>query len=272
MELGLLGFIIVRIILDIFHIRMKFRLLVCTMAEQFLSRLTKIEDSINQLGETLKRMITILGTVTEIKSEVRVSKEEIISALGNQAQAAPEPDNQEALASMVVQEVGAIRVFVQESMEKLRNEMIQIIENMPAPAAPAPAPVAPAPAPKPAPTPPPEPAPAPTPEPTPAPAPAPSAAVAPSSIPADRAMEIAGHLNSIVKSLKMGCKAGVVLDAMAESKAAITKIVPSDPIMVHIDRWAGVVGGYQKRKEIQARDIIKLKKEIKAEIPKYSPA
>ena len=249
---------------------MKFRLLVSTMAEQFLGRLTKIEDSINQLGETLKRMITILGTVTEIKSEVRVAKEEIMSALGNQAQAAPESDNQEALASMVVQEVGAIRVFVQESMEKLRNEMIQIIENIPAPAAPAPVPVAPTPAPtpvqKPAPTPPPEPAPAP------APAPTPAATIAPSSMPADRAMQIAGHLNAIVKSLKMGCKAGNVLDVLAESKAAIESIVPSDPIMVHIDRWAGVVGGYQKRKEIQARDIIKLKKEIKAEIPKYNPA
>ena len=245
---------------------MKFRLLVSTMAEQFIARLTKIEDSINQLGETLKRMITILGTVTEIKSEVRTAKDEIISALGNQAQAAPAPDNQEALASMVVQEVGAIRVFVQESMEKLRNEMIQIIENMPAPVAPAPV------APAPAPTPPPVQTPAPAPPPQPAPAPTPAAAVAPSSIPADRAMQIANHLNSIVKSLKMGCKAGIVLDVMAESKAAIEMIVPSDPIMVHIDRWAGVVGGYQKRKEIQARDIIKLKKEIKAEIPKYNPA
>lgn len=237
------------------------------MAEQFLSRLMKIEDSINQLGETLKRMITILGTVTEIKSEVRVAKEEIISALGNQAQAAPAPDNQEALASMVVQEVGAIRVFVQESMEKLRNEMIQIIENMPAPAPPAPIPVPVAPAPAPvAPTPAPTPTPVPTPEPTPAPT------ATPSSIPADRAMQIADQLDSILKSLKMGCKSGNVLDVMAESKAAITKIVPSDPIMVHIDRWAGVVGGYQKRKELQARDILKLKKEIKAEIPKYRPA
>ena len=67
----------------------------------------------------------------------------------------------------------------------------------------------------------------------------------------------------------MGCIAGDVLDALAESKAAIMKIVPSDPIMVHIDRWASIVGGYQKRKEIQARDIIQLKKEIKAEISKY---
>ncbi|MFW9795331.1 MAG: hypothetical protein ACFFEE_13575 [Candidatus Thorarchaeota archaeon] len=247
------------------------------MAEQFLSRLNKIEESINQLGETLKRMITILGTVTEIKSEVRQSKDEIVAALGSQSEVSA-PDNQEALASMVVQEVGAVRVFVQESMEayrneitqivtNLRNEIMQAIEKMPAPTPAAPTP-APAPAPTPTPTPAPTPAPAPTPEATPAPA----SDIAQSSIPADRAMQIAKHLNSIVKSLKMGCKAGDVLDAMAEARAEIEKIVPSDPIMVHIDKWAGVVGGYQKRKELQARDILKLKKEIKAEIPKYQPA
>ena len=229
------------------------------MAEQFLSRLTKIEDSINQLGETLKRMITILGTVTEIKSEVRVTKEEIIAALGNQAQATSAPDNQEDLANMVVQEVGAIRVFVQQSMENLRNELIQIIENMPVPqpvlVQPSPTPAAPAAAP--------EPTPVSRPEPTPEPS------AVPASLPADRLLQIAVHLDSVVKSLKMGCIAGDVLDALAESKAAIMKIVPSDPIMVHIDRWASIVGGYQKRKEIQARDIIQLKKEIKAEISKY---
>ena len=234
------------------------------MAEQFLGRLTKIEESINQLGETLKRMITILGTVTEIKSEVRVAKDEIIAALGKQRAAAPAADNQEALAAMVVQEVGAVRVFVQEAVEQIRQEMHDLVKQIPAPAAPAPAPVAPTPAPKPE--------PAAAPPPTPAPAPAPAPAAAPSSVPADRAMQIADHLDSIIKSLKMGCKAGAVLDAMAEAKAAIDKIVPSDPIMVHIDRWAGVVGGYQKRKELQARDILKLKKEIKAEIPKYRPA
>jgi len=248
------------------------------VAEQFLNKLTKIEESINQLGETLKRMITILGTVTEIKSEVRLTKEEILAALGSQAEVAPVADNQEALASMVVQEVGAIRVFVQESMEHLRNEMIQIVEKVPSdliqilestPSTPAPAPVpAPIPAPVPAPTPPPPQAPTPEPviEPT------PTSAFAPSSLPADKAMQIADHLDTIVKSLKMGCKAGPVLDIMGEVKDAIMIIVPSDPIMVHIDRWAGVVGGYQKRKELQARDILKLKKEIKAEIPKYRPA
>ena len=236
------------------------------MAEQFLGRLTKIEESINQLGETLKRMITILGTVTEIKSEVRVAKDEIIAALGKQRDAAPAADNQEALAAMVVQEVGAVRVFVQEAVEQIRQEMRDLVKQIPAPAAPAPAPVAPTPAPKP------EPAAAPPPTPTPAPAPAPAPAAAPSSVPADRAMQIADHLDSIIKSLKMGCKAGAVLDSMAEAKAAIEKIVPSDPIMVRIDQWAGIVGGYQKRKELQARDILKLKKEIKKEIPKYRPA
>ncbi len=242
------------------------------MAEQFLNKLTKIEESINQLGETLKRMITILGTVTEIKSEIRVTKEEILAALSSQPEVAPVADNQEALASMVVQEVGAIRVFVQESMEHLRNEMKQIVENVPSemirilesvPAAPAPTP---------APTQAPTPAPAPAPTPAPVVEPAPTPAVAPSSLPADRAMQIADQLESIVKSLRMGCKAGPVLDIMGEAKEAIMLIVPSDPIMVHIDRWAGVVGGYQKRKELQARDILKLKKEIKAEIPKYRPA
>ncbi|MFW9982780.1 MAG: hypothetical protein ACFFE3_12810 [Candidatus Thorarchaeota archaeon] len=266
------------------------------MAEKFLSRLTKIEESINQLGETLKRMITILGTVTEIKSEVRVSKEEIMAALGNQSDSSG-GDNQEALASMVVQEVGAIRVFVQQSMETLRNEVTKIIENhrtemtkliesIPAPTI-APE-VSPKPAPHPTPTPTstkapdptPTPAPAPTPMPEPAPIPEPepvavtaAAATEPiGSIPADRAMQIAGHLEAVVKSLKMGCKAGPVLDALVEVKEAITKIVPSDPIMVHIDRWTGVVDGYPKRKELQARDILKLKKEIKEEIPKYRPA
>jgi len=243
---------------------------VTILAEQFLSRLTKIEESINQLGETLKRMITILGTVTEIKSEVRVAKDEIIAAIGKQTSAASPPDNQEALANMVVQEVGAIRVFVQQSMEKLRNEMIALIDEMltKMPETAPPKPAAPTPPPKATPTPTPEPAPVVTPEPEPEPV----ATIAPTALPADRAMQIAGHLNSIVKSLKMGCIAGDVLDAMAEAKAAILKIVPSDPIMVHIDRWAGIVGGYQKRHELQARDVIKLKKEIKDEIPKYKPA
>lgn len=249
------------------------------MAEQFLSRLNKMEASINQLGETLKRMITILGTVTEIKSEVRIAKDEIIQALANLPSAAPaQPvvDNADEYAKMVYQEVGAVRVFVQESMESLKNDMIGLLNEMvtsieasAAKAPPvAPAPVAPTPAPVEA------PAPAPTPAPTPAPVEAPPAAAAPapSSIPADRAMQVANQLEIILKSLKMGCVAGKVLDTMSEAKAEIEKIVPSDPIMVKMDKWAGTVSNYPKRKELQARDILKIKKDIKGEIPKYRPA
>ncbi|RLI55352.1 MAG: hypothetical protein DRO87_02645 [Candidatus Thorarchaeota archaeon] len=232
------------------------------MAEQFLNRLEKIEASINQLGETLKRMITILGTVTEIKSEVRVAKDEIISVVKESpAQAAPATsgeDNRE-LARMVVEEVGAIRVFVQESMENLKAEVAQMVANIPAPAPP------------PAAAPPPEAQPVAAPAAPPPPTPAPMAG-APSSLPADRAMQIAKELEKILGSMKMGCKAGDVLDIMTEAKDEIMRIVPSDPVMVKIDSWVGVVAGYPKRNELQARDILKLKKDIRAEIPKYMPA
>ncbi|MHA1863395.1 MAG: hypothetical protein ACTSWA_06480 [Candidatus Thorarchaeota archaeon] len=255
------------------------------MAEQFLSRLDKMDDSINQLGETLKRMITILGSVTEIKSEVRIAKDEILQALSNLPTATPaEPviDNTDEYAKMVVQEVGSVRVFVQEAVETLRDEMTGFLTEMikslesaaPAPVAPAPAPT-----PEPTPTPTPEPvapAPEPIPEPTPTPAPVetPAEPVAPvaSSIPADRAMQVADQLEIILKSLKMGCVSGKVLDTMAEARVEIEKIVPSDPIMVKMDKWAGTVSKYPKRKELQARDILKIKKDIKAEIPKYRPA
>jgi hypothetical protein len=224
------------------------------MAEQFLSRLDKIEESINQLGETLKRMITILGTVTEIKSEVRVAKDEMIQALGK-AQAKPSKashaeDNTE-LAKMVVQEVGAVRVFVQESIEELKKEVAGMLADIQI-AVPAPAPVISAPA-----------APAAASEPI---------AGAPSSLPADRGMQVADQLERIVDSMKMGCTAGDVLDVMSEVKAEIMKIVPSDPVMVKIDKWAGLVAGYPKRNELQARDILKLKKDLRDEIPKYRPA
>ena len=66
--------------------------------------------------------------------------------------------------------------------------------------------------------------------------------------------------------------AGKVLDKMSEARAEIEKIVPSDPIMVKMDKWAGTVSNYPKRKELQARDILKIKKDIKVEIPKYRPA
>ncbi|MGY5880284.1 MAG: hypothetical protein RTV31_08535 [Candidatus Thorarchaeota archaeon] len=244
------------------------------MAEQFLSRLNKMEDSINQLGETLKRMITILGTVTEIKSEVRTAKDEILQALANMpsaAPAAPSVDNTDEYAKMVVQEVGAVRVFVQESVESLKDDMMGLLNEISVgleAVASAPPPVAPAPTPVPEPA--PEPAPA-APEPIVQIEPAPAAPTV-VSIPADRAMKVADQLDIILKSLKMGCIAGKVLDTMTEAKAEIMKIVPSDPIMVKMDKWAGTVSAYPKRKELQARDILKLKKDLKAEIPKYRPA
>ena len=234
------------------------------MAEQFLSRLNKIEESINQLGETLKRMITILGTVTEIKSEVRVAKDEILQAIANIP--APQPsvhaDNTDEFAKMVVQEVGSVRVFIHESIDNFKNELSLLIKEMtetlseiastPAPPA---APVTYA-------------APA-----TPTEAPETAAPVYEStSIPADRAMQVADQLEKILGSLKMGCISGEVLEIMTEAKAEITKIVPSDPIMVKIDKWAGLVSSYPKRNELQARDVVKLKKDIKEEIPKYQPA
>ena len=251
------------------------------MAEQFLSRLNKMEDSINQLGETLKRMITILGTVTEIKSEVRTAKDEILQALANMPSAAPSApapiDNTDEYAKMVVQEVGAVRVFVEESVESLKNDMMGLLNEMIVSldkAVSAPPPVAPAPAPAAAPTPVPEPAPTPAPEPAQAPVetPAAPAAAMSSSISPDRAMKVADQLDIILKSLKMGCVAGKVLDIMTDAKAEIMKIVPSDPIMVKMDKWAGTVSAYPKRKELQARDILKLKKDLKTEIPKYRPA
>ena len=257
------------------------------MAEQFLSRLNKMEDSINQLGETLKRMITILGTVTEIKSEVRTAKEEILQALVNMPSTAPSAavpiDNTDEYAKMVVQEVGAVRVFVQESVESLKKDMMGLLNEMFTTfedAISAQPTVAPAPAPRPAPE-PAQVAPTPTPVPEPIPTPTPPAPVeipdetmtaVSSSIPPDRAMKVADQLSIVLKSLKMGCVAGEVLDAMNDAKAEIMKIVPSDPIMVKMDRWAGTVSAYPKRKELQARDILKLKKELKEEIPKYRPA
>jgi hypothetical protein len=150
-------------------------------------------------------------------------------------------------------------------MMGLLNEMAIGLEA----AATAPPPAAPTSAPAPD----PEPAAAPSPEPEPIiqvePAPAEPAVV---SISADRAMKVADQLELILKSLKMGCVAGNVLDTMTEAKAEIMKIVPSDPIMVKMDKWAGTVSAYPKRKELQARDILKLKKDLKAEIPKYRPA
>jgi hypothetical protein len=239
------------------------------MAEEFLKRLNKMDESINQLGETLKRMITILGTVTEIKSEIRVAKDEILKSLSSLPAAAPvQEDHTDEFAKMVVQEVGSVRVFVQQSMETFRNEVVEVLQKMMTTLQEAKV-AAPDAAPEAAPAVPKRKAP-----------PSPveeeiyeeeEASISP-SLPADRALKIADELNAIVSSLKMGCTAGDVMEAMNSAKASIMNIVPSDPIMVKIDKWVGLVGSYPKRNELQARDVIKLKKDLKEEIQKYSLA
>ncbi len=209
-------------------------------------------------------MITILGTVTEIKSEVRAAKEEIIRALASKPAAAPiEHDHTDELAKMVVQEGGDVRVFVQQSMESLKNDMVELLQVMIAnvekvqiatPSAQSKAPASAAP------------------RRAPAPVYEESEEQVPSSIPADRSMKIGDELTGVLSSLKMGCVSGDVLDAMTLAKESIMKTVPSDPIMVKIDKWVELVSNYPRRNQLQARDVVKLKKELKEEIQKYSLA
>ncbi len=227
------------------------------MAEEFVNRLNKIDKNIEYLGETLKRMITILATVTEVKSDVRQAKEEILEALKDLPSSIPKPEAALAEPTISVEDISAIikaemtsfMEFVDESIESMKSELDEAISKIPASiptAVSAAAPVSGA---------------AETPVP-----------VMASSLSPDRAMKVADHLEAILASLKMGCVAGDVIDTMTEAKSEIMKLVPSDQIMVKIDKWAGVVNTYNLRHELQARDILKLKKEIKAEIPSYRPA
>lgn len=246
------------------------------MAEQFLNKLNEIEKSIESLGETLKRMITILSTLNEIKSEVRVSKEEIIDRMkkipaqpagatsdeaAQKLMAEVQSTKEELVSAMsamaasqagvsreevngiVKSEIDELGKFIMESLEDLKGDVLSAVKS-----APIPAPAA-------------------------AQATAETVPVASeSTLAPDRAMKIADQLQMILDSLKMGCVAGDVLETMNEAKSNIMSIVPSDPIMVKIDKWAGVVKSYSKRHELQARDILKLKKDLRQEIPKYRPA
>lgn len=214
------------------------------MAEQFLSRLTQIEASIATLGETLKRMITILTSVTEIKSELRVTKQEILDAISKQAQTRA-PAESDDTSRVVMEEFQRLEKSLNDSIERLRADFAESIQSIQV--------VAPSYAAEPQ---------------------AATPATSPSAgrVPADKAMQVADVLQGIIGSLKMGCIAGDVAQALADSKATIMKIVPSDPAMVKIDRWVGMIASYPKRNELQAKDILKLKQEIKAEIAKYQPA
>ncbi|MHA2601393.1 MAG: hypothetical protein AM324_004580 [Candidatus Thorarchaeota archaeon SMTZ1-83] len=234
------------------------------MAEQFLNRLKDIEKSIGALDETLKRMITILGAMTEIRSDIRMAKDEILDAIKSAPKGGTgsSPDMDE-IAVLIKGQFDTIGKFINDAMESTRTDILAAMKQVPAAAAPAPAA-----------RPPPKTTPAPKPEP-----PAPEIVVTPAAptpatvaIPADKAMRIADELDNIIVSLKMGCKAGEVLDQMEDSRAEILKVVETDPVLVQLDKWQGVVAGYEKRKELQARDILKLKKEIRKEVPKYRPA
>ncbi|MFW9850852.1 MAG: hypothetical protein ACFFF4_17125 [Candidatus Thorarchaeota archaeon] len=257
------------------------------MAEEFLNRLNGLEKKIDGLGETLMRMITILGNVTDLKSDLTMVKEELSESIKSMPQPAaptsgitkedlvqvisnlPKAEggggglSAEEVTQIVKAELGDVLEQVLVSVSELQDELNDKIDALgvtmstvsAAPAA-APATTA-APA-------------ASSAEPI---AGSPSAAeVGSSGVSPDKAMKIADQLNIILKSLKMGCKAGPVLDTMNDVKAEILKIVPSDPIMIKIDKWVGIVNTYSLRHELQAKDILKLKKELKQEIPKYRPA
>ncbi|MHA1812933.1 MAG: hypothetical protein ACTSYX_05790 [Candidatus Thorarchaeota archaeon] len=264
------------------------------MAEQFLSRLAEIEKKVEGLGETLRRMVTILTTVTEIKSEMAVMRDQILSAIGTSEGSAPEVKLSEELAQLVVAEVraakdeilsaissgqvsggttgpgtdteqlaemiktemGFLGKFLGERIEAFKEEVLQTIQSS-QPVAPAAPPTVDVGASAQAPPPPPAHAPPPPP--------------AGSHLPLEKGMKVAEQLERIIKAMKMGCVAGDVLEVMTDAKAEIMKITSSDPIMVKIDKWASVVAAYSKRHELQARDILKLKKEIREEIPKYRP-
>ncbi|MHA2021218.1 MAG: hypothetical protein ACW96N_05855 [Candidatus Thorarchaeota archaeon] len=236
------------------------------MAEQFLSRLKDIEKRIGALDDTLKRMVTILANMDEIRSDIRLTKDEILDAI--KAAPAPSSDsggNLDHVAVLVKGQFDQIATFIGEALEAMKDDMVVAMKEIQAAAPPV---VMAAPAPTPA----PKAAAAPA-------APAPEIVVTPPApmpttvtIPADKAMKIADELDNIIASLKMGCKAGDVIDQIDDSKANIQKIVESDPVMIKIDQWKGIVAAYPKRKELQARDILKIKKGIRAEVPKYRPA
>ncbi|MHA2208505.1 MAG: hypothetical protein ACXABV_04995 [Candidatus Thorarchaeota archaeon] len=235
------------------------------MAEQFLSRLQDIEKSINGLDDTLKRMVTILANMDEIRSDIRLTKDEILDAI----KAAPAPSSDSGgdldhVAVLVKGQFDQIATFIGQALEAMKDDMVVAMKQIQAAAPTVMAAPAPAPAPAAAPA-----APAPEPEIV---VTQPAAMPTTVTIPADKAMKIADELDTIIASLKMGCKAGDVIDQIDDSKANILKIVESDPVMIKIDQWMAIVAAYPKRKELQARDILKIKKGIRAEIPKYRPA
>jgi hypothetical protein len=204
------------------------------MAEQFLSRLTEIESSIASLGETLKRMVTLLSALNEIKSEVRIATEQIMTAIQTIPQAQAQAGIQEKTIVAIRGDLATLSTSVTSTLDSFRQEIQTMVQNIPAPPI---APVA-------------------TPAPKPAPAPAPppvQVAPAPVEAPIAAGGSVSPH-------------AGMQIAAQLEA------MVASDPIMVKIDKWNGIVAAVPRRKELQARDILKIKKDMKKEIKRYQPA
>lgn len=252
------------------------------MAEQFLSRLTELEKRIDALAQSLERMIGFMAAIPEMKDEIKASKDEILQALKASPSGETGNEKVEAMYTLVKGQFDELGGLIGSAVEVMKDEIMAAIIEVPAAVAHRVSAVAaPAPTKKAAP-PPARPAPAaePIPEPTPVPpAPEPEIVVTPApaapevvAIPADRAMQVADQLEAILDSLKMGCRSKDVLGQMAASKENIAKIVPTDPIHVKLDKMMSLVSSYDRRKELQARDILKLKKELREEIPKYRPA
>ncbi len=247
------------------------------MAEEFVNRLKQIEQKVDALGGTLKRMITILTSVTEMKSQLSVFKDEIINAVNSQTPFVPTTDTTEEITKLVKEEIAAaekrLRAEIEQQMATLKGEIANLFSEMTQniQTAQVQQPFAPIEATAESPG---APEASAAPESSQAPL-APSTDVPvpqTSSLPPDKSMKVADELDVILKSLRMGCKAGDVLETMAEAKMNITKFVSSDPIMIKIDKWVGLVSSYPKRNELKAKDVMSLKKEIRAEIAKYRPA
>ncbi len=266
------------------------------MAEQFLNRLTAIEKNIAALDETLKRMVSIMTTFTEIRAEVKLAKQEILEALKSRPMGEDTTKATEELVSLMVTEMQAIKdqiitslsdisasglqpkaetgatsaitskidqlsKSITESMEAFKIDVMDSIQAIARTAETITASAPPVSTPRHTTVTEPE-----------MEVPTHAAASRPSSLPADKAMKIAENLEKVVQSLKMGCLAGDVIDTMTSAKAEIMKFVSSDQILVKIDKWVGSLGSYSRRHEVQAKDIVRLKKEIRDEISKYAPA
>jgi len=88
------------------------------LAEQFLSRLQDIEKTIAGLDDTLKRMVTILANMDEIRSDIRLTKDEILEAI--KAVPASNSDsggNLDHVADLVKGQFDQIATFIGKALE-----------------------------------------------------------------------------------------------------------------------------------------------------------